>query len=45
MFRKCIVPRLATALGLTAAFAIVTILASSPSSARASQERPQPTGD
>jgi hypothetical protein len=34
MLKKCIVPRLATALGLTAAFAVVTLLASSPSPAR-----------
>ena len=27
MFTECIVPRLATALGLTAAFAILTLLA------------------
>lgn len=34
MLKKCIVPRLATALGLTAAFAVVTLLASSASPAK-----------
>ena len=34
MPKKCIVSRLATALSLAAAFAVVTALASSPTSAR-----------